>query len=577
MTKRVLVLGGYGVFGGKLARRLVAAGVEVIVAGRSLERAQAFCEAHGGRPMQLDRDGDLNEALAAAQPAIVIDAAGPFQAYGDDPYRVARAAIRAGAHYIDLADDPDFVAGIGTLNDEAAAAGVAVISGASSVPAISSAALDELVQGLADVAVVGSVILPGNRAPRGLSVVQAIVSQAGRPLRLWRGSRWIEEPAWGDLRWVGLDIAGTPGIAPRLASRIGAPDLLLFPERYSARSSLFHASVQLKLMHVGLWLLAWPVRLGLVRSISWLASPLKRMADRLEPFGSDRGGMLAYAIGRDAEGRAIGRRWTMIAEAGDGPETPPTPALLLALKLLRGKRVEPGARPALGLLSLTDIEVELQRFAMRCEVSERAAPPLFEQVLAHDFAALPPAWRRLAEVHDIERFEGVASVERGAGILSSLVGLVMGFPSASKSVAVRVTKGKTRAGETWTRDFGGKVFRSHLSRRTDDARGILRERFGPMSFVMRLRAQGERVHWPLESGSFLGLPLPAFLRPRSDTIEFVDDAGRFNFDVGISLPLMGKVVRYRGWLAPSQEAEMKERRRFRGDASQFDDPFGLER
>ena len=73
----------------------------------------------------------------------------------DDPYRVARAAIAAGAHYIDLADDGAFVAGIGALDEEARAAGVAVISGASSVPAISAAALDELVPGLATVAVVG--------------------------------------------------------------------------------------------------------------------------------------------------------------------------------------------------------------------------------------------------------------------------------------------------------------------------------------------------------------------------------------------------------------------------------------
>ena len=60
-----------------------------------------------------------------------------FRPYGRDPYRVARAAIAAGAHYIDLADDGAFVAGIGALDEEAKAAGVAVISGASSVPAIS--------------------------------------------------------------------------------------------------------------------------------------------------------------------------------------------------------------------------------------------------------------------------------------------------------------------------------------------------------------------------------------------------------------------------------------------------------
>ncbi|MDB5685685.1 MAG: saccharopine dehydrogenase, partial [Rhizorhabdus sp.] len=40
---RILVLGGYGGFGGRIARRLVAAGHEVLVAGRDPEKARAFC------------------------------------------------------------------------------------------------------------------------------------------------------------------------------------------------------------------------------------------------------------------------------------------------------------------------------------------------------------------------------------------------------------------------------------------------------------------------------------------------------------------------------------------------------
>ena len=41
--QRVLVVGGYGAFGGLAAERLARmAGIEVIVAGRSGEKAQAF-------------------------------------------------------------------------------------------------------------------------------------------------------------------------------------------------------------------------------------------------------------------------------------------------------------------------------------------------------------------------------------------------------------------------------------------------------------------------------------------------------------------------------------------------------
>lgn len=146
---RIVVLGGYGVFGGRLARRLVSeTDAEIVVAGRSLVKAKAFCRINGGAPFKLDRDGDLCEALIPLHPDIVIDAAGPFQSYGEDPYRVARAAIAAGAHYLDLADDTAFVTGIGALDAVAKQAGVCVIFGASSVPAVSAAALDELTAGM---------------------------------------------------------------------------------------------------------------------------------------------------------------------------------------------------------------------------------------------------------------------------------------------------------------------------------------------------------------------------------------------------------------------------------------------
>ena len=126
-----------------------------------------------------------------------------------------------------------------------------------------------------------------------------------------------------------------------MASVIGVPDLKLFPERYGARSALFHAGLELRFMHLGLWALALPARFGLVRSIAPLARPLKWFADRLEHLGSDRGGMVVYAAGRDRQGQAVERRWTLIAEEGDGPQVPPTPALLLALRLIGGEAMSP--------------------------------------------------------------------------------------------------------------------------------------------------------------------------------------------------------------------------------------------
>ena len=43
--------------------------------------------------------------------------------------------------------------------------------------------------------------------------------------------------------------------------------------------------------------------------------------------------------------------------------------------------------------------------------------------------------------------------------------------------------------------------------------------------------------------------------PKSETFEEVGKDGRFRFDVSISLPLIGLLVRYRGWLEPASSAQ----------------------
>ncbi|MGB7320357.1 MAG: saccharopine dehydrogenase NADP-binding domain-containing protein, partial [Albidovulum sp.] len=145
---KLLILGGYGVFGGRLARLLADVdGLKILVAGRSLAAAEAFCRGwHGAatlRPLQLDR-ADVAAALASEQPDLIVDATGPFQAYGTDPYATVRAAIAAGVNYMDFADGSDFVFGIDRFDADARAAGVFVLSGVSSFPVLTAAVLTEM-------------------------------------------------------------------------------------------------------------------------------------------------------------------------------------------------------------------------------------------------------------------------------------------------------------------------------------------------------------------------------------------------------------------------------------------------
>src|SRR5262245_34621223 len=180
---RVLILGGYGPFGGRLAQLLAdEPRLTLLIAGRARDKAQAFCTQLRAtaqlEPLAFDRDGNVERALAAAKPDVVVDASGPFQNYTGDPYRLVRACLALGIDYLDLADGSDFVEGIAQFDADARARGVAILSGVSSFPVLTAAVVRRLSRGMSpELARLDSVtggIAPSPYAGVGLNVIRAI-------------------------------------------------------------------------------------------------------------------------------------------------------------------------------------------------------------------------------------------------------------------------------------------------------------------------------------------------------------------------------------------------------------------
>ena len=121
----------------------------------------------------------------------------------------------------------------------------------------------------------------------------------------------------------------------------------------------FHAGLELSVLHLGLWVLTWPVRWGWVASLAPLTGALAWVARRLEPFGGDRGAMFVELTGRDEAGRIRRARWTLVARSGHGPCVPVTPAVLLAGRLARGEIDRRGATPCLDLFTLEEAAAAL--------------------------------------------------------------------------------------------------------------------------------------------------------------------------------------------------------------------------
>lgn len=140
MIKRVLVIGGCGNFGSFISKALAQdENIQVIIAGRSRDKANQLASELDTEAFVLDTNSNLEQGLSSIKPDIVIHTSGPFQNQG---YNVAKACIEVGAHYIDLADGRTFVTGINQIHEQAKAKDVLVISGASSVPCLTSALLD---------------------------------------------------------------------------------------------------------------------------------------------------------------------------------------------------------------------------------------------------------------------------------------------------------------------------------------------------------------------------------------------------------------------------------------------------
>lgn len=530
---KVLLLGGTGVFGSRLARLLVRDGHHVTIAARRLTTAQTLAQELGCNALQMDRTGDLS-ALVGHE--VLVDAGGPFRSYGDDPYRLARAALDAGLHYLDLSDNAAFCAGIVALDAQARATGLCAISGLSSVPALSSAAVRALT-GEAQPLLIDSAILPGNRSPRGLSVMASILSQAGRPMRVWRGGAWDRVTGWSHPRVYAL-----PGGQRRQGWMIEVPDLVLFPAHFGAQSVVFRAGLELGVMRYGLWAFAQLRRWVPVPITPLVVRAFKLGADLLAPFGSGRGGMSVRVIVDGQE-----KVWRLLAEDGDGPFIP----TIATRALLRRQTMPIGARPALDVITLDEAEDAMSDLNVRTERDNTPWQPVVPSVLGADFDKLPEAVRAPHLTAETSRWEGVADVTRGGRLWSRILCGLFGFPPSNENISIQVTKTVTARGEIWERRFGKRTFRSEL---TATPQGLT-ERFGPFTFLLGLKVKDRALHFPVVSGRLGPAPLPRWLLPVSIAREYELD-GQVHFDVTLRAPINGALmVRHKGRLSPSERAE----------------------
>jgi hypothetical protein len=553
---KILILGGYGVFGGRLAELLGdRTDLDLLICGRDRQRAEAFCAAYAGQahvlPVALDRRA-IAAALAAHTPDLVVDASGPFQDYGANRYGVVEACIAAGIDYLDFADAADFVFGIARFDAAAKAAGIFVLSGVSSFPALTAAVLREMAKTM-DIRTLEGGIAPSPFAGIGLNVMRAVVGYAGAPVKLRRGGKDGFGTGLAESLRFTVAVPGRLPLRNIHFSLVDVPDLQVLPPAHPGLTDIWMGAGPVpEILHRILNLLAKARATFRLPSLAPFSRLFYAVLNRMK-FGEHRGGMFLRARGL-ADDRAVERSWHLLAEGDDGPYIPSMAVEAIVRKLLAGKRPHAGARSAIEALTLADYDTLFASRSIHTGFrEEQPGAPIYRRILGTAFDRLPPRVRALHDSTALRAWSGEASVERGRGLLARIAAAIMGFPKAADAVPVTVTFTPEGSSERWTRDFGGKSFSSLQSAGTGRNDYLLVERFGPAAFAMALVIDGDRLRLVPRRWTLFGLPMPRALMPGGPSFETEID-GKFHFNVEIRLPLTGLVVAYRGKLEPMPHA-----------------------
>lgn len=545
--KTVLIIGGYGQFGARLSQRLSGTkNIRVLVAGRTLGKAQTLCTQYGGNlePVLFDTQGDLAEQLTRLAPDIVVDAAGPFQSTFQTGYALPKACLAHKIHYLDLSDSGTFTQGLAQFDAEAKAANITMISGASSVPALSSAVVDAAHPQFASIDSIEGGISPGGKIDIGLSVTKAVLSYLGKPLRVFRGGEWSEETGYSRVHKHEIRLSGEKPLN-RKFGLCDAPDLILFPEHYDVQTVRFYGSQELWVIHISLRVLSWLQKHHLVKNLQNHAKFFQWWGTFLGKFASERGGMFMCFTGYDHKGAPQSLQWNLIAEDGDGPFIPILAAEILIRRWLTAKP-KAGARSAASEISLAEFEAAFKTLAIRSEfATPKPAPALFSQVLGDNFKSLPAALQEGHKVLNTKIMQGRVEITRGTNPLTNLMANIIGFAKTQTDTPISITMDIRNGKEVWTRTIDGKPFRSTLS--LGPKPNEIYEQFGPIKFKMLFRVENQKLHYDIVSASIYGIPYPKSFLPKSATHER-QEHGKFIFDVDISLPLLGRLIAYKGWL-----------------------------
>jgi len=190
VSRRIVVIGGTGLFGGAAVELLRAEGMAPLVAARRAAPDR-------GSPPDLRLDADDPAALRAALLLgdIVLDAAGPFQ---ERNAALVETALDVGCDVIDLSDSLGHFLKIDALRLQIEARGIRVLTSCSSVTTLLAALVRA--SGVKDPARVSVYLSPASQVTASAGTGGALRHSLGQPIRILRGGKLVPARGWRESR-----------------------------------------------------------------------------------------------------------------------------------------------------------------------------------------------------------------------------------------------------------------------------------------------------------------------------------------------------------------------------------------
>ena len=289
-SPRIVVYGGDGFFGRRVVHDLLNySEYNILIASRHPQPKKELRRFENRVKFAISDIGDYDSVRRIIRGAkVVLCCIGPYQGL---TLNLIRACIEEKVHYIDVADDRDFVARCHALSAQIKASGIAAFIGCSVVPGMSSLLTKFCLDAMnaAEAEKVKICITPGTRHPRGAGSFSCLLSTVGEKFFVledgrqelmegWTGREQVSFPAPLGNRWVYFVV--------------DIPDYFLQPIYFKTKTVEFKIGSELDFLNHCLSGIRWIKKTTGLRRLDFLAPLFRVLISLASTLGTSQGGLM---------------------------------------------------------------------------------------------------------------------------------------------------------------------------------------------------------------------------------------------------------------------------------------------